>query len=60
MAKAFSIIALILALGLIVVFGLDLAMEIPFKKASPTMDYGFIACSVILAFLSWQSFREQP
>ena len=38
---------------------MDLAMDVPFDGRSGMMDIGFIVCSVILAYLSWTTFREQ-
>ena len=59
MSKAFAIIALIIAICMLLIFGLDAATGMPFRKASTTMDYGFIACGLILAYLAWRTFREQ-
>ncbi|HEX4128790.1 MAG TPA: hypothetical protein VHZ24_02020 [Pirellulales bacterium] len=59
MGKAFSIIALIVAIALLLLFGLDLTPIGPFRKASPKMDYGFLVCAVVLGYLSWRTFREQ-
>ncbi|HWB00530.1 MAG TPA: hypothetical protein VG713_18685 [Pirellulales bacterium] len=59
MGKAFSIIALVIAIVLLLVFGLDLAAGIPFRKASKAIDYGFVICAVALTYLSWRTFREQ-
>jgi membrane protein implicated in regulation of membrane protease activity len=59
MGKAFSIIALIVAICMLLIFGLDAAIGIPFRKASVTMDGGFIFCGVVLSYLSWRTFREQ-
>ena len=44
---------------LLLVFGLDLAVGIPFGGVSSWMDIGFIVCSVILGYLSWITKREQ-
>jgi hypothetical protein len=59
MGKAFSIIALVVAIVLLLIFGLDLAAGIPFRKASKPIDYGFVICGLALAYLSWRTFREQ-
>jgi len=59
MGKALSMLAMLVAALLILVFALDLAMGMPFKKASTMMDIGVIICGVILAYLSWSTFREQ-
>ena len=59
MPKFFAICALIVALGLLLIFGLDLAISVPFKKASTVMDVGFVICGLALAYMSWTTFREQ-
>jgi hypothetical protein len=58
MSKAFAILALLVALVLLLVFGLDLGIGVPFNKASVTMDVGFVICSLILAYQSFTTFRE--
>ncbi|MGI9457258.1 MAG: hypothetical protein ACR2NU_11905 [Aeoliella sp.] len=40
------------------VFGLDLALGIPFGRESMLMDIGFILSAGILGYLSWNTFRE--
>jgi len=47
------------SLLLLIMFGLDLAMGVPFKGRSGAMDIGFILAAVALAYLSWTTFREQ-
>jgi len=59
MPKAFAILSLIVGLCLLLVFGLDLGIKFPFKQASTTMDVGFVTCGLVLAFISWLTFREQ-
>ncbi len=59
MPKALCISGIVVAALLLLVFGLDLAIGIPFNKANTTMDIGFIVCSGILGYLSWSTFREQ-
>ena len=44
---------------LLVLFGLDLIIKVPFGGASMFMDLGFVVVSLILGFLSWTTFREQ-
>jgi len=41
------------------VFGLDLAVGIPFKGANSMMSISFIVFSAILGYLSWSTLREQ-
>ena len=44
---------------LLVLFGLDLIIKVPFGGASMLMDIGFVVVSAILGVLSWLTFREQ-
>lgn len=58
MAKGLTIMAVVIAILLLIVFGLDLAIGVPFRKASVLMDIGFIVCALGLGLLSWSAFRE--
>jgi hypothetical protein len=67
MAKVFSMFGLLVALVLLVLFGMDLAMGDPtqgsgwpFMGFSKTMDIGFIVAAVLLAYLSFTTYRELP
>jgi hypothetical protein len=40
-------------------FGLDLAIRVPFGKASVAMDVAFLLSAGMLGYLSWNTFREQ-
>jgi len=45
---------------LVILFGLDLAIKVPFGKTSWLMDGSFIALPRSrLGYLSWSTFREQ-
>lgn len=59
MPKILSIVGMAIAVVLLIIFGMDLAMGVPFDGRSSTMDVAFIVCSAILAYLSWTTFREQ-
>ena len=61
MPKALTIIGMLVAALLLLVFALDLALGIPFggSSASSSMDIGMIICGAILFFLSWTTYREQ-
>jgi hypothetical protein len=59
MPKALCILGTVVAVLLILVFGLDLAVGFPFGRVSPTMSVGFVICAAILGFLSWMTLREQ-
>jgi hypothetical protein len=59
MARAMTITGLVIAALLAVLFAADLALGLPFGKASMTMDVGFLVCSLILGYLSWSALRER-
>jgi hypothetical protein len=50
---------MVVALLIFSLFGLDLAIGIPFAKANIMMDIGAIVCAGILGYLSWATFQEQ-
>ncbi len=59
MARAMTIAGLVISGLLSLLFALDLALKFPFGRVSFLMDVGFLVCSLILAFLSWSTLREQ-
>ena len=59
MAKVLCIAGAVIAVLLVLVFGLDLAVKIPFKRASLLMDIGFLVAAALLAFISWTTLKEQ-
>lgn len=59
MPKALCIVGMAVAALLVLLFGLDLGLGIPFGGTSMTMSIGFIVCAAILGYLSWSTFREQ-
>lgn len=60
MPKVLSIFGMVVAAFLLLVFGLNLAIGIPFGNDSTAMapSIGFVVSGVILAYLSWSAFRE--
>ena len=58
MAKAMSIAGMIVAGLLALIFIADLAMGIPFSRFGTMTDVGFLVSSLILAYLSWNAFRD--
>jgi len=60
MPKVLSITGMVVAVLLLLIFGLDLALDFPFSGDTTMMDVGFVVCSVVLAYLSWSTFRELP
>lgn len=59
MAKVLCILGMVVALGILVVYGLDLAMGIPFEGKNVVFDVAFLLAAVTLGYLSWSTFREQ-
>ena len=58
MAKAMSIAGMIVAGLLAFVFTADLAVGIPFGRVGTLTDVGFLVSALILAYLSWNAFRD--
>jgi hypothetical protein len=58
MAKGLTITAIVVAVLLLLLFGLDLAIAFPFKKQSLLIDVAFVICALGLAFLGWTTWRE--
>jgi len=59
MPKILSIFGMAISAMLLVIFGLDMSMGVPFDGQSKMMDVGFLICSGALGYLSWSTFREQ-
>lgn len=59
MPKALCIVGMVVAGLLLILFGLDLALNLPFGGRSMLMNIGFLICAAILGYLSWATFREQ-
>jgi len=59
MPKALTISGLAVSVLMLLVFGLDLWPGI-LGGLSKTMDIAFIACALILGYISFTTFREQP
>jgi hypothetical protein len=59
MPKVLCVLGMVVAVLLLLVFGLDLATEFPFGGASAMVSIGFIVSSLVLIYLSWSAFREQ-
>jgi hypothetical protein len=58
MPKALTIAAMVVAGLLLLIFGLDAAVGIPFGQASLMMDIGVVVVSAGLGYLSWTTYRE--
>jgi len=59
MPKALSLAGMVVAVLLFLVFTADLITGIPFAKASPLMDIGFMICSALLLVMAWLTRSEQ-
>lgn len=59
MPKALCITGMVVAILVLILFLVDLAIGVPFKRASTTLDIAFIVCAMILAYMSWSTLREQ-
>lgn len=58
MPKALTIVGMVVAAVLLVLFGLDLVTGTPFGGLSKVMDVGAVVCALMLAYMSWTTFRE--
>lgn len=61
MPKVLCIFGLVVAVFLLLVFGLNLATGAPFgRDRTATMtSIGFVVAALVLSYLSWSAFREQ-
>ncbi|MEN6452379.1 MAG: hypothetical protein ABFC96_17965 [Thermoguttaceae bacterium] len=59
MSKALCLVGMVVAVLLVLVFGLDLAVTFPFRRLNLTMDIGFLLCAAVLGYVSWMTLREQ-
>ncbi|MGB9688235.1 hypothetical protein [Thermogutta sp.] len=60
MGKGLCIFGMVGSALLILLFGLDLALGIPFGRVSVIMDVGFIAAAVLLGVAGFLTLREIP
>jgi hypothetical protein len=58
MAKALTFAGMGVAGLLVLLFGLDLAIGVPFGKASLFMDAAILICAAALGYMSWSTYRE--
>lgn len=59
MPKALCISGMVVGGLLLVLFGLDLALGLPFERSSVLLDIMLVICGAMLAGVSFQTFREQ-
>lgn len=58
MSKAMTIAGMVVAALLLLLFGADLAVGVPFGGAEMMMNIGALVGSAILGYLSFSTFRE--
>ena len=58
MAKGLTIISMVIAVLVLVLFSVDLAIKIPFRRANMVMDIVFVICALGLAYISWTTYKE--
>ena len=59
MSKAMTIVGMVVAALVFLLFGVDLFTGIPFGTEGKLMDIGAVISAGILAYLSLSTFREQ-
>ncbi|MEN6405178.1 MAG: hypothetical protein ABFC77_01780 [Thermoguttaceae bacterium] len=59
MPKALCLAGAVVAVLLLLVFGLDLGLKFPFHRDSLAMDIGMLVSAVALGYASWTTIREQ-
>jgi len=58
MAKGLTIMAMVVAVLVLLLFALDLAIRFPFRRADTMMDVIFAICALTLGYLSWSAFKD--
>ena len=58
MARGLTITAIAVAVLMLVLFGLDLAIGVPFGKQSMLIDIAFLVCGLGLGLLGVSTWRE--
>ena len=58
MDKGLTIISMVIAVLVFLLFALDLAIQIPFRRANWLMDLIFVICSLGLGYISWSTYKE--
>jgi len=59
MSKAMTIVGMVVAALVFVLFGMDLVAGIPFGTDGSMMNFGAIIAAAILGYLSYATFLEQ-
>ncbi len=59
MSKVLCLFAMALSLILAIVFIVDLSAAFPFQRGSIALDIVFLVATLVIAVLSWFTYREQ-
>jgi len=59
MPKALCMTGIAVAILIILLFAVDLAVALPFKRASIIMDVSLLVSAALLGLISWMTLREQ-
>jgi hypothetical protein len=58
MPRVLTVAGMVIAGLLVLMFGLDLALRVPFGRASLAMDVAILICGAALGYMSWSTYRE--
>jgi len=58
MPRFLTISGMIIASLLVLMFGLDLAIKVPFDRPSLAADVLILICAAVLGYMSWNTYRE--
>lgn len=59
MPKVLSIAGIIVAALMLLLFGMDLAMRVPFGRPNPILETIFLISTLTIGALGWLTLREQ-
>lgn len=58
MPKVLAITGMVVAGLLVLMFGLDLAIRVPFGRASLAIDVALLISGGVLGYMAWNTYRE--
>jgi hypothetical protein len=59
MARAMCFLGIVIAILLVLLFGADAFLKVPFRGVSMVMNVAMIVAGLTLAYCSWSTLREQ-
>lgn len=59
MPRVLTIVGMAVAVLLLLLFGADLAVRLPFGRPNLMVDVLFLLAAAMLGYMSWSTFREQ-